>query len=85
MPAVKHLYTDLVSVTEDYLGPAAKRFIDRQIQNHLHKESGSLTEKELISLLDWSILALGLLTKDEKIKSEYSSRLRMLGADKAGV
>jgi hypothetical protein len=85
MPAVKHLYNDLVSVTEDYLGPAAKRFIDRQIQNHLHKEPGSLTEKELISLLDWSILALGLLTKDEKIKSEYSSRLRMLGADKAGV
>jgi hypothetical protein len=85
MPAVKHLYNDLVSVTEDYLGPAAKRFIDRQIQNHLHKESGSLTEKELISLLDWSILALGLLTKDEKIKSEYSSRLRMLGADKADV
>lgn len=85
MSAGKQLYTDLVLVTEDYLGPAAKRFIDRQIQNHLQKDPGNLTVKELVSLIDWSVLALSLLTKDEKIKVEYSSRLKMLGVGKAGV
>lgn len=69
------LYDSLVEVTEDYLGPAAKRFIDRQTQNHLHKKPGHLTTEEFIELSDWVKITIALLTKDEKIKNEYNKKL----------
>ena len=72
------LYNDLIDITEDYLGPAAKRFIDRQIQNHLEKEPGELSKAELNKLIDWCALALGLLTDDNRIKLDYIDRLKKL-------
>lgn len=72
------LYDELVDITEDFLGPAAKRFIDRQTKNHLNKEPGQLSSDELIKLADWVKLTLALLTKDEKIKSEYAEKLDKL-------
>lgn len=72
------LYDNLVSITEDYLGPAARRFIDRQTKSHLHKEPGHLTEAEFIKLADWVKLTLALLTKDEKLKNEYAEKLDKL-------
>lgn len=74
----KLLYDDLVDITEDYLGPAARRFIDRQAKNHLKKDPGQLTKAEFLKLIDWVKLTLALLTKDEKIKSEYARRLDKL-------
>lgn len=71
-------YDELVHITEDYLGPAARRFIDRQTKNHLNKDPGYLTKTELITLADWVKLTLALLTKDETIKTEYARRLDKL-------
>lgn len=75
MVSDKRLYDELVDITEDYLGPAAKRFIDRQTRNHLNKEPGELTNAELVKLADWVKLTLALLTKDTRIKSEYAKKL----------
>lgn len=74
----KKIYTELVSITEDYLGPAAQRFIDRQTINHLKIEPGQLTREDLEKLIDWVKLTLALLTKDEKIKTEYAKKLDQL-------
>lgn len=72
------LYEDLVMITEEFLGPAARRFIDRQTRNHLMKEPGELNTAEFIKLTDWLELTLALLTNDEAIKSSYSQKLNNL-------
>lgn len=72
------LYAEVIAVTSDYLGPAAPRFIDRQIANHLSKIPGQLTPKDMPVLINWMRSALALLTEDSKIVSEFTERLRDL-------
>lgn len=78
------LYTALVEVTTDYLGPAAKRFIDRQIQNHLEKPPEDLTSADLPQLVDWIRVSFAFLTDDRKLIDELTRRLRGLNG-KGGV
>lgn len=73
------LYESVVQVTADYLGPAAGRFIDRQIENHLNKPPSSLQKKDLEILIDWARVAIALLTEDRTIVDEYGQRLSKLG------
>jgi hypothetical protein len=72
------LYHELIDVTSDYLGPAAQRFIDRQIVNHLEKPPEKLTSKDLERLNAWITSVVALLTQDENIINEYSGRLANL-------
>lgn len=77
------LYDKVVKVTHVYLGPAADRFIDRQVQNHLHKAPEELSEADLLKLIDWIRVAVSLLTDDVEIVEEYANQLRRLAtADK---
>lgn len=77
-PRQNNLYNEVVSIATDYLGPAARRFIDRQIENHLKKEAGDLKPKDIEKLAEWSRLAFALLTEDKKIINEFSRRLTAL-------
>jgi hypothetical protein len=61
-----------------YLGPAADRFIDRQIQNHLSKEPEELSKEDLSKLIDWIQAAVSFLTEDSEIIEEYISQLGKL-------
>ena len=72
------LYTQVVRVTHVYLGPAADRFIARQVQNHLHKEPADLSETDLLKLIDWVRVAVSLITEDTAIVEEYIDRLEKL-------
>ena len=72
------LYDQVVRVTHVYLGPAADRFIDRQVQNHLHKTPEELSEADLLKLIDWIRVAVSLLTDDVEIVEEYAAQLRRL-------
>lgn len=72
------LYDRVVQVTHVYLGPAADRFIARQIQNHLHKEPSQLSNKDLLQLIDWIKIAVSLLTEDSEIIEDYTSKLQSL-------
>ena len=72
------LHERVVRITHIYLGPAADRFIDRQVQNHLHKAPEKLTISDLISLIDWIRVAVALLTDDKEIVEEYVEQLRKL-------
>ncbi|MDB5184213.1 MAG: hypothetical protein JWN38_21 [Candidatus Saccharibacteria bacterium] len=75
------LYKEVVSVTETYFGPAADRFVKRQISHHLNKKPEQLQKRDLVVLIDWIGLAMALLIDDEKVISKYVAKLR----DLAGV
>ena len=72
------VYQRVVRITHIYLGPAADRFIDRQVQSHLHKEPEELSAADLTLLTDWIRVAVSLLTDDEEIVEEYINQLKLL-------
>ena len=72
------LYDKVVRITNVYLGPAADRFIARQVQNHLHKQPEELSREDLKKLIDWIRVAVSLLTDDSEIIEEYAAQLQRL-------
>ena len=73
-------YDQVVRITHVYLGPAADRFISRQVQNHLHKQPEQLTYADLDRLIDWIRVAVSLITEDSEIIEEYTLQLQRLAA-----
>jgi len=78
------IYDQVVRVTHVYLGPAADRFIDRQVENHLHKAPEELSKADLRSLIDWIRVVVSLLTEDGEIIEEYVGELHKLAASQPG-
>lgn len=72
------LYNQVVRVTHVYLGPAADRFIARQVQSHLQKPPEKLSQEDLGKLIKWIRLAVSLLTDDSEIIEEYAAQLQKL-------
>lgn len=72
------VYTQVIKITHVYLGPAADRFIARQVQNHLGKAPEMITKDDLSTLIDWIGVAVSLLTDDRGIIEEYLNGLRKL-------
>ncbi|MEJ0072490.1 MAG: hypothetical protein WDN27_00105 [Candidatus Saccharibacteria bacterium] len=77
MPA-NSLYDDVVAITYDYLGPAADRFVVRQIRNHLQKDPAELRRQDLRQLIDWIQLAMRLISDDTQIIDRYMADLEQL-------
>jgi hypothetical protein len=77
-----NLYAQVVLITHRYLGPAADRFIARQVQNHLHKEPVDLSHKDLLKLIDWVRVTVSLITEDSAIVEDYIAELQQLAEDK---
>lgn len=73
------LYDAVIDVTQDYLGPAAGRFIDRSITNHLKKKPEDLTASDLKKLVDWVKVSVAVLTEDSDLVAEYIARLSNVG------
>lgn len=76
--ARKNIYDQSVRITYAYLGPAARRFVNRQARNHLNKDPEKMTAKDLGKLIEWIRLAVSLLTDDKLIVDEYIGRLELL-------
>lgn len=72
------LYDKVVKTTRVYLGPAAERFIARQVQSHLNKSPDQLTKQDLGKLIDWIRVAVSVLTDDNELVEEYIAELRKL-------
>lgn len=72
------LYEKVVRVTHVYLGPAADRFIVRQVESHLNKPASEMTQKDLLQLIVWIKVAVSLLTDDSEIVEEYIAQLYKL-------
>jgi hypothetical protein len=77
---VSPIYERVVRVTHVYLGPAADRFIVRQVQNHLHKPPEELSNDDLRHLIDWIRVAVSLLTEDSDIVEEYIGQLERIAS-----
>lgn len=77
-----NLYQQLIKTTHAYLGPAAERFIIRQINNHLQKTPEEITRNDLKKLLDWIRIAVSLITADSAIIDAYMKQLEELVAGK---
>lgn len=78
------LYDDVVTITYDYLGPAADRFVVRQIRNHLKKDPSELQNRDLKQLIDWIQLAMRLISNDGDIVDRYVADLESLTRHKRG-
>jgi hypothetical protein len=72
------LYGQAVDITREYLGPAADRFISRQIENHLHKKPENLKKGDLKDLLVWINLAMNVLIADRSLVEDYLQKLNRL-------
>lgn len=76
------LYNKVVDITTTYLGPAAERFITRQIKTHLNKEPAELTKEDLSKLVDWVKVAIALLTEDGEMVDAFAKSLMQLAQEK---
>lgn len=81
MTQTGELYRQVTEITEEYLGPAAERFIARQISFHLHKSPKDLTAEDLPKLVEWARVTLGLLTEDKRMIAEYTRKIERLAED----
>lgn len=71
------LYDEVIAVTRPYLGPAAERFVSRQIKGHLKIEETELAAKHLEELAKWCLTSGGLLMDKGKAQ-ELSDKVRTL-------
>jgi hypothetical protein len=74
------LFEKVVSITEEYLGPAAPRFITRQVSSHLGKSPDELVPEDIPRLAEWTKVTLALLTEDKGMIKEYQDKLISLRA-----
>jgi len=76
------LLDQILEISQDYLGPAADRFIDRQISTHLKKRPEKITRQDIYKLIDWIKLSFALLTNDTAMVEQYAKRLRLVAEGK---
>lgn len=74
----KRLYDEIIDITEEYLGPAAQRFIDRQIESHLQKSPDELVPEDVAKLIEWSGLAFAHLTDNRSLIQQFTDSLERL-------
>lgn len=72
------IYEQTIEITQDYLGPAAERFITRQIVFHLQKDPKRLTKKDIPQLAEWVKVSIAVLTDDKKMVDDFTKRILTL-------
>jgi hypothetical protein len=75
-------YRQVVLATEEYLGPAAERFINRQIEFHLNKPPESIGRDDIPKLKESLGVALGLLVKDPEIVNQAMRKFDIIAKGK---
>jgi hypothetical protein len=70
-----NVYREILDVLYEYLGPAAERFLDREIKAHLHKKPEAITKSDIPKIHEWSRLAIALLAEDQKTVDDFSKSL----------
>lgn len=71
-------FEEIVDVTEEYLGPAARRFVSRQITFHLSKEPEAVTPDDIPELVEWMRVTMSMLTQDKTLVVEYSAKIQAI-------
>lgn len=70
----------MLAITEDYLGPAAQRFISRLVTNHLGKPADKINRDDIPQLVVWIRLAATVITDDELVVTDFIQRLEKLSS-----
>jgi hypothetical protein len=76
-----NLYDRITDITEEFLGPAAERFVTRQITFHLGKSPEELSQEDLPKLIQWTKVTFSLLTEDRVAIEEYIHKMEQLVND----
>ncbi len=71
------LYDEVVEVTKQYMGPAAKKFVDRQLTKHLNVEISAL-DASFLDELAKHCYSSGKLLMDETKAQELSEKVKSL-------
>ena len=69
------LADNVVEVTEEYLGVAAKRFVARQISFHLGKRPEELKKEDIPQLAEWIKVSMAFLTEDKIMVDSLAQKL----------
>ncbi len=72
-------YNKILEITRDYLGPAADRFIYRQISSHFKKKPEELQSTDIPMLAIRIRSGLLVLTHDEAVVDEAFRRIAAVG------
>ena len=72
------LYHELTRIAEDYLGPAAPRFMSRIIESHFHKSPNEITAADIPQLITWVQLSVSLMTDKQDDVTQFVGRLNQL-------
>ena len=75
----KLYYEEIINITKDYLGPAASRFVNRQIQTYLNKSPDELQKSDIPMLAIRIRSGLVVLTKDQGTVAEAYKRITSIG------
>lgn len=68
-------YERVIEITKDYLGPAAARFVDRQITSYLNKQPTELAQSDIPMLAMRIRSGLVVLTHDQDAVEEAYRRI----------
>jgi hypothetical protein len=74
-------YRRVVRVTEEFLGPAAERFVNRQIEFRLGKTPETINRDDIPKLKEAIVIALGLLVKDQEIVDQARHKFDVIVKD----
>ena len=78
MALSKSVYKKIVDISVEYLGPAAERFIRRQITTHLGKRPEEITAKDIAELTSWVKLTFALLTENKELVESFADDLQAI-------
>lgn len=76
----KSLHTQLVEISEEFLGPAGERFINRQIETHLDIKPEKIRNNQIQQLVGWTSVAFALLTNNRQERQEFKASLQKLAS-----
>ncbi len=68
------IYKNAIEISQEFLGPAAERFLNRQIREHLQKKADDLSKSDIPELARWIKVSASLLT-DQKVASDFADKI----------
>lgn len=81
MSSQHYYYQQVVSVTKEFLGPAAERFVRRQIEFRLGKVPETIDRGDIPELKETLGTALGLLVKDRQIVDQAMRKFDVIAKE----
>lgn len=72
------VFEEIVDMTSDYIGPAARRFVTKIVHNHLDKSPSELKRSDVTEYHEAAVIAFARITKNSRLRYEFSTRLLAL-------